>query len=42
MIVNGKFVKKCRQEENLSSCIDDWIVQFATLFKNHVGFNSDC
>lgn len=24
-----------------SCCIDNWIVQFARLFKNHVGFNSD-
>ncbi|XP_057744349.1 protein PHOX1 [Arachis stenosperma] len=24
-----------------SSCIEDWIVQFAKLFKNHLGFESD-
>ncbi|KAE9601769.1 putative tetratricopeptide-like helical domain-containing protein [Lupinus albus] len=24
-----------------SSCIEDWIIQFANLFKNHVGFESD-
>ncbi|KAK4415402.1 protein PHOX1 [Sesamum alatum] len=24
-----------------SSCVEDWIVQFARLFKNHVGFDSD-
>ncbi|CAL0327827.1 unnamed protein product [Lupinus luteus] len=24
-----------------SSCIEDWIIQFAQLFKNHVGFESD-
>ncbi|KAL2338447.1 hypothetical protein Fmac_012893 [Flemingia macrophylla] len=24
-----------------SSCIEDWIIQFAKLFKNHVGFESD-
>ncbi|CAN0888123.1 Protein PHOX1 [Linum grandiflorum] len=24
-----------------SACIDDWIIQFARLFKNHVGFDSD-
>ncbi|XWS26189.1 hypothetical protein CRYUN_Cryun26dG0009700 [Craigia yunnanensis] len=23
------------------TCVEDWIVQFARLFKNHVGFNSD-
>ncbi|KAJ0984790.1 hypothetical protein J5N97_003146 [Dioscorea zingiberensis] len=28
-------------EKSSSSYIDDWIVQFARLFKNHVGFNSD-
>ncbi|MQM07984.1 hypothetical protein Taro_040833 [Colocasia esculenta] len=27
--------------EKETSCIEDWIVQFAQLFKNHVGFNSD-
>lgn len=26
---------------NDSTCIDSWIVQFAQLFKNHVGFESD-
>ncbi|XP_071729577.1 protein PHOX1-like [Rutidosis leptorrhynchoides] len=26
---------------NSSSCIDDWILEFAQLFKNYVGFNSD-
>lgn len=35
-----------RQEQkrkllNSSTCIDDWILEFAHLFKNHVGFNSD-
>ncbi|XP_039132041.1 protein PHOX1 [Dioscorea cayenensis subsp. rotundata] len=29
------------EEEKVTSCIEDWIVQFALLFKNHVGFNSD-
>ncbi|OIW15132.1 hypothetical protein TanjilG_14131 [Lupinus angustifolius] len=24
-----------------SSCVEDWIIQFAQLFKNHVGFESD-
>ncbi|XP_042487894.1 protein PHOX1-like isoform X2 [Macadamia integrifolia] len=27
--------------ETRPTCIDDWIIQFACLFKNHVGFNSD-
>ncbi|KAJ9551077.1 hypothetical protein OSB04_015122 [Centaurea solstitialis] len=26
---------------NSSTCIDDWILEFANLFKNHVGFDSD-
>ncbi|KVI00511.1 protein PHOX1-like [Cynara cardunculus var. scolymus] len=35
-----------RQEQkrkllNSSTCIDDWILEFAQLFKNHVGFDSD-
>ncbi|KAK7264842.1 hypothetical protein RJT34_32454 [Clitoria ternatea] len=27
--------------EIISSCIEDWIIQFAKLFKNHLGFESD-
>ncbi|KAL5206091.1 hypothetical protein ABZP36_034300 [Zizania latifolia] len=32
-----------RQDEDRSTvtCVDDWIVQFARLFKNHVGISSD-
>ncbi|XP_058067426.1 protein PHOX1-like [Magnolia sinica] len=30
-----------RGGENRSFCIDDWIVRFAQLFRNHVGINSD-
>ncbi|XP_062078219.1 protein PHOX1-like [Humulus lupulus] len=30
----GKEIKK-------SSCIEDWIIQFAQMFRNHVGFESD-
>lgn len=26
---------------NSSACIDDWILEFANLFKNYVGFNTD-
>ncbi|GFZ08331.1 octicosapeptide/Phox/Bem1p (PB1) domain-containing protein [Actinidia rufa] len=37
---NGNVVKG-RETEKGTSCIDDWIVQFARLFKNHVGFDSD-
>ncbi|XP_073004498.1 protein PHOX1-like [Typha latifolia] len=28
-------------EQRSSSIIDDWVLQFAQLFKNHVGFSSD-
>ncbi|PSS01105.1 HSP-interacting protein [Actinidia chinensis var. chinensis] len=37
---NGNVVKD-RETEKGTSCIDDWIIQFARLFKNHVGFDSD-
>ncbi|KAG2718931.1 hypothetical protein I3760_03G243400 [Carya illinoinensis] len=36
---NGDVVKS--KELKVSSCIEDWIIQFAQLFKNHVGFESD-
>ncbi|XP_057421909.1 protein PHOX1 [Lotus japonicus] len=36
---NGCVVKA--KEVISSSCIEDWILQFAKLFKNHVGFESD-
>ncbi|THU57177.1 hypothetical protein C4D60_Mb03t00760 [Musa balbisiana] len=32
---------KCDDIKVSSVCVDDWIVQFAQLFKNHVGFSSD-
>jgi tetratricopeptide (TPR) repeat protein len=32
---NGKL------SENRSYCFDEWLVEFAKLFKNHVGFDSD-
>ncbi|KAF7148738.1 hypothetical protein RHSIM_Rhsim03G0253200 [Rhododendron simsii] len=35
MMGNGK------KTEMRPSCIDDWIIQFAQIFKNYVGFNSD-
>ncbi|XP_042509049.1 protein PHOX1 [Macadamia integrifolia] len=52
-VENGKEEEKPRKNQNKiadngngemetgSTCIDDWIIQFARLFKNHVGFNSD-
>ncbi|CAL4943457.1 unnamed protein product [Urochloa decumbens] len=30
-----------RHDDEHNSYVDDWMVQFAQLFKNHVGFNSD-
>lgn len=36
---NGCAVKS--NEIISSSCVEDWIIQFAQLFKNHVGFESD-
>lgn len=36
---NGKVIKG--KEMKVSSCIEDWIVQFAQLFKNYVGLDSD-
>ncbi|CAJ1975614.1 unnamed protein product [Sphenostylis stenocarpa] len=37
--VNGSVVKA--KDIIHSSCIEDWIIQFAQLFKNHVGLESD-
>ncbi|KAJ6837153.1 HSP-interacting protein [Iris pallida] len=35
---NGS-IKNC--EKGMSTCVDNWIVQFARMFQNHVGFSSD-
>ncbi|CAK7338567.1 unnamed protein product [Dovyalis caffra] len=37
---NGNMAN-CKPSENRSYFIDEWIVEFAKLFKNHVGFDSD-
>ncbi|CAA2960128.1 protein PHOX1-like [Olea europaea var. sylvestris] len=37
---NGN-VRKMKQIEKGSVCINDWIIQFAQLFKNYVGFDTD-
>ncbi|KAK2984151.1 hypothetical protein RJ640_022663 [Escallonia rubra] len=37
---NGN-VQKGKETETRASVVDDWIIQFAQLFKNYVGFNSD-
>nr|XP_043607231.1 protein PHOX1-like [Erigeron canadensis] len=34
-------VGKNREVEKVTTCVEDWIVQFAKLFKDHVGFESD-
>ncbi|OMO61695.1 Phox/Bem1p [Corchorus olitorius] len=34
-------VKKIMETGKDSCCVDDWIVEFAQLFKNYVGFDSD-
>lgn len=42
--VNSAFENGCVRkvrEINISSCIEDWIIHFAELFKNHVRFESD-
>uniref|UniRef100_A0A2P2JVY0 PB1 domain-containing protein n=1 Tax=Rhizophora mucronata TaxID=61149 RepID=A0A2P2JVY0_RHIMU len=40
-VVENEDVEKDVEVEKKSTCIDDWIVEFARLFKNHVGFDSD-
>ncbi|PPD66410.1 hypothetical protein GOBAR_DD36716 [Gossypium barbadense] len=37
---NGEAGKAMEARQD-SCCIDDWIIEFARLFKNHVGFDSD-
>lgn len=39
LVENGDVVKS--KELKVSSCIEDWIILFSQLFKNHVGFESD-
>ncbi|XAR66834.1 hypothetical protein NMG60_11013183 [Bertholletia excelsa] len=40
MIENGS-IKRVKKPDMPPTCMDDWIIQFAQLFKNYVGFNSD-
>ncbi|XP_030452454.1 protein PHOX1-like [Syzygium oleosum] len=40
VIEDGRFEKEGTIEKG-STCIEDWITEFARLFKNHVGFDSD-
>ncbi|KAF3447080.1 hypothetical protein FNV43_RR12260 [Rhamnella rubrinervis] len=40
VIENGD-IGKNREVEKGVACIENWIIQFARLFKNHVGFDSD-
>ncbi|XP_059432403.1 protein PHOX1-like [Corylus avellana] len=39
IVENGDVVKS--KELKVSSCIEDWIILFSQMFKNHVGFESD-
>ncbi|KVI09900.1 protein PHOX1-like [Cynara cardunculus var. scolymus] len=34
-------VGKIGEVEKVTTCVEDWIVQFARLFKDHVGYDSD-
>ncbi|XP_047940392.1 protein PHOX1-like [Salvia hispanica] len=38
---SGKEAKSKEMTRSESSCISDWIIQFAQFFKNHVGFDID-
>ncbi|PON71313.1 N-terminal acetyltransferase A, auxiliary subunit [Parasponia andersonii] len=40
VIENGD-IGKGKEIEKGVTCVEDWILQFARLFKNHVGFDSD-
>ncbi|KAL2482737.1 Octicosapeptide/Phox/Bem1p domain-containing protein [Forsythia ovata] len=40
-ITGNGHVRKIKEIENGSVCINDWIIQFAQLFKNYVGFDTD-
>lgn len=40
VLENGEVEKRKNSEKGKCS-VDDWIIQFARLFKNHVGFDSD-
>ncbi|XP_029130593.1 protein PHOX1 [Cajanus cajan] len=37
----GLKLKRVENEGRMSTTVEDWLVQFARLFKNHVGFDSD-
>ncbi|KAI3506113.1 hypothetical protein L1887_28469 [Cichorium endivia] len=34
-------VSQIKEVEKVTTCVEDWIVQFARMFKDHVGFESD-
>lgn len=40
VVENGDFGRGGETEKEVT-CVEDWILQFARLFKNHVGFDSD-
>ncbi|KAL6532705.1 hypothetical protein OROGR_013665 [Orobanche gracilis] len=41
IIENGQHVGKRKEIEMESTCISDWVIQFAKFFKNYVGFDID-
>lgn len=40
MAENGN-VENSSEIETVKTCVEDWIIQFAKIFKNHVGFDCD-
>lgn len=41
IVTEDGHVEKERELNKGTTCVEDWIVQFARIFKNHVGFDSD-
>lgn len=41
VVENGDSGNDREVEKGSTTCVEDWIIQFARLFKNHVGFDSD-
>lgn len=41
ILTDDGHLEKERQSNKGTTCVEDWIIQFARLFKNHVGFDCD-
>ncbi|XP_006343517.1 uncharacterized protein [Solanum tuberosum] len=41
IVTDDGHLEKERQLNKGTTCVEDWIIQFARLFKNHVGFDCD-